>query len=258
MRLALLFPLLLLLAACRLAPAEFTQPTPAQLSTAQTIPSLPGGTPATALFVWQSASPCAFLIIGEETATFGECDAPPQPLPEPMASEMRQRITAWRQTYASIENETAAGKITLQGSGNTSAPPEIARQMAEWAQAQWKIAVSGRAGAAWDLVFTFARYGGIAGFCDELNVYTDGNVAIRDCKGREAHFDLSAEQLQQMYRWLDTFAPFEFRYADPPNVADGMTITWTFHGRGTQAVDAATQEQMQEFLGSLLSTLYRL
>ncbi len=253
--------LFLLLAACGPTPAVLAPPKVSTrlppASPSQATPASQDAASAAALLTWQSASPCAFLVIGGETATFGECNAPPRPLPEPMASEMRQRITAWSQAYASTESETAAGKITLQGSGKMRVPPEIARQMAEWAKAQWEIAASGRAGAAWGLVFTFSRHGGIAGFCDDLSVYADGRVVLSSCKSREARFELSAEQLQQMYRWLDTFAPFEFHHADPPNVADGMTVSWTFDGRGTQPVDAATQEQMQEFLGSLMTTLYR-
>ncbi len=260
MRFALLL-LFLLLAACGPTPAVLAPPKVSSrlppASPPQVTPVSQDAASAAALFTWQSASPCAWLIIGEELATFGECNATPQPIPEAMARELRQQVIRWSQAYASSESETAAGKITLQGKGKTDIPPEIARQMAEWAKAQWEIAASGRAGAAWNVVFTFSRYGGIAGFCDDLLVYADGRVVFNSCKGREARFDLSPEQLQQMYRWLDTFASFEFRHADPPYVTDGMTVDWTFDGRGTQAVDAATQEQMQGFLGSLMSAPYR-
>ncbi len=262
-----IFLLLILLIACQPTPAAFAPqkvprrlpPTslPAPTPRSQEIPPTQESVSSKVLFHWQSTSPCAFLIIADESVTFGECNAAPQPVPEPMASELRRQVGQWTQTYAEGESETAVGKIILQGHGSKALPPEIARQMAEWAQAQWKIAASGRAGAAWDLVFTFSRHGGIAGFCDDLLVYADGKVILTNCKGREARFELSPEQLQHMYRWLDAFAPFEFRHADPPNVADGMTIAWTFNGRGAQPVDAATQEQMEEFLGSLMTTLYR-
>ncbi len=266
MRRVFLF-LLILLFACQptpavLAPQKMPKKRPATSLPAftpipQETPSAQGNVSPQELFRWESASPCAFLSIGDELVTFGECNAAPQSIPETMARELRQQVIRWSQAYASSESETAAGKIILQGHGDKPLPPEIARQMAEWAKAQWEIAVSGRAGAAWDLVFTFSRHGGIAGFCDDLLVYADGKVILASCKGREVRFDLSPEQLQQMYRWVDTFASFEFHHADPPNVADGMTVSWTFNGRGTQPVDATTQEHMEEFLGSLMSALYR-
>ncbi len=259
--------LLALLIACQPTPAVLAPQSmphrlpltslPAITPIPQETPPIQGSPSPEALFHWQSTSPCAFLNIGEESVTFGECNATPQSIPETMARELRQQVIRWSQAYTDSESETAAGKIILQGHGDKPLPPEIARQMAEWAKAQWEIAVSGRTGAAWDLVFTFSRYGGIAGFCDDLLVYADGKVIFTSCKGREERSNLSPEQLQQMYRWLDTFASFEFHHADPPNVADGMTVNWTFSGRGTQPVDAATQEQMREFLSSLMGALYR-
>lgn len=211
----------------------------------------------TPLFTWESTSPCAFLTVYEDSIIFGECDAPPRPLTTSMAEKIRQQVTEWVSTYPSIDGDTPAGKVTLRGQGKIAVPPSILRQMAEWAKEQWEIAMSERTGAAWNMIFTFSRMGGFAGFCDNLVVYANGEVILTSCKGnRELRFLLSPEQLQQMYTWVDRYASYEFRYADPSNVADGMTITWTFAGDGSQPVDEATQQEMQEFLGTLLNKLY--
>ncbi len=108
-----------------------------------------------------------------------------------------------------------------------------------------------------DVVFTFSRHGGFAGFCDELVVYADGRFTVSSCRGKQLEKKLSPPQLQQVNIWLETFAPFEFKYSDPPTVADGMDISWSFRGRGTRPMDATTQEQMQDFLSVLMSALYQ-
>ncbi|MFN3742326.1 MAG: hypothetical protein ACK4VW_06610 [Anaerolineales bacterium] len=268
MQLALLL-FALLLTACQPAvperqfiPQELPRlsATPSALATPMPSPSPTPPSPSPqniALFTWKSTSPCAFLTVYEDSVTFGECDASPRLLSAPMAGEIQQQVIEWANTYASFEEETPAGKILLQGKGKTIPLPSIVRQMAEWAKKQWETVTSGRAGAAWGVVFTYSRRGGFAGFCDDLVIYATGEAILTSCKGnRELHLRLSNEQLQQIYTWIDQFAAYEFRYADPPRVADGMEITWTFEGRGTQPLDAVTLQEMQEFLSALLSKLY--
>lgn len=120
-----------------------------------------------------------------------------------------------------------------------------------------RVSVPEQKDMAENVIFTFSRTGGFAGFCDRLTLYADGKVILTSCKGnRELHIQLSPEQLQQMHTWVDNFAAYEFRYADPPNVADGMAIAWSFAGRGSQPLDETTLQEMQDFLGTLLSKLY--
>ncbi len=215
----------------------------------------PGTASPGSLFRWQASESCAFLQVTEDAVTIGGCASSSYPLSAPLADQLRRQVHEWGDLYASAEIETAIGKVSLQGSGEQSLPPEIARQMAEWAKLQWEVAISGRAGAAWGVVFAFSREGGFAGFCDSLTVYIDGRVLISRC-GQEASYQLSPEQLRQMYQWVDNFTGTEFHHVDPPNVADGMSIHWYFSGRGTQAVDQATQEAMWEFLQHLLTQSY--
>lgn len=267
MQLALLL-FALLLTACqpavteRFIPQELSRvsATPSPLATPMPSPSPipPSPSPhSIALFTWKSTSPCAFLTVYEDSVTFGECDAPPRTLAASMAGEIQQQVIEWANTYASFEEETPVGKILLQGKGKTTPLPSIVRQMAEWAKKQWEIAISGRVGAAWGAVFTYSRRGGFAGFCDDLVIYATGEAILTSCKGnRELRLQLSPEQLQQIYTWMDKFVAYEFRYADPPQVADGMEINWTFEGRGTQPLDETTRQEMEEFLGTLLSKLY--
>lgn len=111
--------------------------------------------------------------------------------------------------------------------------------------------------ASSEVIFTFSRQGGIAGFCDEVILYADGRAVISSCRGKHIEKKLSPQEFQQMSDWMKRFAPFEFTYSDPQAVADGMSISWSFRGRGTHPVDAATQEQMQEFLSGLMRALYQ-
>ncbi len=239
------------------AASEDKQATPTPEITLTPAAEVPAGTAsAGSLFRWQAPQPCNFLQVAENAITVGNCASSPYPLSGPLADQLRQQVHEWGHLYASAEMETAVGKVSLQGSGEQPLLPEIARQMAEWAKFHWEIVISGRAGAAWGVVFAFTREGGFAGFCDSLTVYIDGRVLFSRC-GQEANYQLSSEQLQQMYQWVDNFTGTEFHHVDPPNVADGMKIHWYFSGRGTQAVDQATQQAMREFLEQLLAQFYQ-
>ncbi len=208
------------------------------------------------LFRWQAPEPCNFLQVAEDAVTIGDCASTPYPISGPLADQLRRQVHEWAHLYTHAEIETAIGKVILQGNREQPLSPEIARQMAEWAKLHWEMVISGRAGAAWGVVFVFTREGGFAGFCDSLTVYIDGRVLIHRC-GQETNYQLPSEQLRQMYQWVDKFAGTEFHHVDPPNVADGMSIHWYFSGRGTQAVDQATQEAMQKFLEHLLAQFHQ-
>jgi hypothetical protein len=96
-------------------------------------------------------------------------------------------------------------------------------------------------------VLTWERQGGIAGFCDQLNVFADGSVAGRTCKGSMVQEGtLTAEQRAQLQAWLTALRPFEYTKTDPA-VADAMTVRLTFAGSGTTRAGAADQQAVVAF-----------
>ncbi len=108
--------------------------------------------------------------------------------------------------------------------------------IAEWARIVVQEAAMGRSGASWGLAFAWHREGGIAGFCDDLTAYVTGQLYAATCKG-ETPKNLSArrmtaEELEELYTWIDAYAPFEY-ISDNAPAADSMRITLIFSGTGS-------------------------
>jgi hypothetical protein len=152
-----------------------------------------------------------------------------------------------------LETQTAAGSISLRGSGMVVATPADARMLAEWGRAVYEEALSGRGGAAWGLAFTWQRVGGIAGFCDEVGVYLSGEAQVSSCQASAppARLQLDALQLDRLYTLVDTLAPFEVTQGEAAT-ADGLTISLAFSGQGSGEAQPADQQFLLD-LGSELA-----
>ncbi|MEZ4832874.1 MAG: hypothetical protein R2873_12935 [Caldilineaceae bacterium] len=90
--------------------------------------------------------------------------------------------------------------------------------------------------------------GGIAGFCDDLAIYTTGQAVATSCSGVASDIALSDAQLGQLYAWLDTLQSFEVKQNDPAGAADAMQITLLFDGRGDRAATADEQQAILDFV----------
>lgn len=214
----------------------------------------------TIVLVWrqEEMGMCNSATIGAQQIAFGPCEGPlaSAPLIEEMSRPAE--LTEFMQTYASFEAETAAGSITFTGAGTTVATPAEQRMLAEWARLVFLEAQGGRSGAAWGLVFAWHREGGIAGFCDDVTVYITGQVYVTSCKGNQPEAidkrRLAADQLAQIYTWVDELQSFEFNQKDAA-VADAMQIQLTFSGAGERAATPEEQQAMQLFASGLVANV---
>lgn len=114
------------------------------------------------------------------------------------------------------------------------------------------------------LAMTWARDGGIAGFCDRLTVFLSGEVYGSRCAGQPdgtmGIFSdlLTSEQREQFDDWVRQYGELSMDASDPKNVSDRMTITLEFFGTGTQTSAAASDSQeLLEFAQSLYQELYK-
>lgn len=200
---------------------------------------------------------CTTATIGTEGVAFGLCGGPAMQgyLGNP---ESQHDLMWFMSTYAPFEAETMAGTVVFNGVGSQTATPAEQRMVAEWAQLAHLEAASGRTGASWGLAFAWHREGGIAGFCDDLTVYVTGRVYASSCKGSEpqnlGQARLNAEQLAQLYTWVDTFQGFEVEQSDPA-VADAMTVRLVFSGSGEQPASEAEQQAILAFAAELFAEL---
>lgn len=200
---------------------------------------------------------CQEAEIGLEGVAFSRCYALPMQgyLAGP---ERAAELAAFAETYAPFTADTPAGSVEFFGTGDQTAAESEQRMIAEWARLVALEAGAGRSGASWGLGFAWFREGGIAGFCDHLSVYVSGHVAASRCNGEDytalGERRLSAQELTQLFAWLDTYANFETETTDGA-VADGMTTRMVFSGAGLDSASADVQHELADFAARLFAGL---
>lgn len=208
------------------------------------------------LISWQQTlDTCQSLQIGTKGLVFGACMGV-QMGGKFGSPERESELADLTATFAPFEAETATGVVTFNGQGSAAATPAEQRMIAEWMGMIAQEAAAGHADASWGLAFAWHREGGIAGFCDDLTAFVTGQLDASTCKGETAENlgqrRLTAEELEQLYAWVDEYAPFEY-IQDDGAVADSMKVTLIFSGAGSIAADTATQEAIVLFAQELYS-----
>lgn len=162
------------------------------------------------------------------------------------------------ETYAPFEAETMAGSVIFTGTGALGAMPAEQQMIAEFARIGSGIVESGHEGASYGLAFTLHREGGLAGVCEDFEVYVSGEVFITACKGetpeRLAYGRLTALELETLYSLLDTYTFTE--WADATAVAyDGLAQELVFNGRGDVSASDVEIQTLIDLAGSLYARL---
>ncbi len=106
------------------------------------------------------------------------------------------------------------------------------------------------------LALTWKREGGLAGFCDELAVYLSGEFVAYSCKGvNPVTQQLTAEELEQLQAWAKQFGSATISQSDPTAVADGMSITVTFNGVGSEQLTSADEQALSDWAQAVYARL---
>lgn len=199
---------------------------------------------------WTSVDiPCQQATLGAEGVIYGLCEG--AALKAGFPTEQRAaEIEEFVATYAPFEAETAAGVLSFQGQGSTEATETERRQIAEWARLTAVEASTGRQSVELGLAMLWRREGGVAGFCDDLLIYSTGQVRSYTCGGETieptGQGRLTTDELALLYEWLDTFPQTMVEQTDDAE-ADAMTLQMLLVGRNPQA-EQATEEQQQEMM----------
>jgi hypothetical protein len=198
---------------------------------------------------------CQMAHISEQDIAAGPCNGPL--LPSRFVSPDRQaRLTDLAAKFAAFQVDTQAGQVSFNGQGQITATPSQQRMIAEWSRLVAQEAIFGRSGASWGLVFTWDREGGIAGFCDHLEVFASGEAYASTCNATagdpQDQAQLNDSQLRALYGWLDNYASFEHEQSDPAT-ADGMTTRIVFFGSGDIEASEAEILAIQELAAELLA-----
>ncbi len=101
------------------------------------------------------------------------------------------------------------------------------------------------------VVISYHREGGIAGFCDDVIIYITGKAKITSCKSNtETGVTLTAAQSATVSQWLKSFKAFDYQHTDPAT-ADAMTITLQFSGNGQAQPSDADIQAILSFLSAI-------
>jgi hypothetical protein len=234
-------------------PPNPAEKTPTALTTAR--PSVTPQVGAPESIIWEKTdNTCQTARISKQGVKYGSCNG--KLTTTNFVSPMRNEDLAYLvKTYASFAADTRVGKIIFNGAGEQTASPAEKRSIAEWARLVSMESASGSSGEAHMLAFAWHREGGFAGFCDDLSVYLSGEAIASTCKGNQptqlGRFRLTAEQLAQVYQWVDSYQSFEISPGGPV-VPDEMVIRLTFSGSGTKEATEATRETIQNFASQIL------
>ncbi len=98
------------------------------------------------------------------------------------------------------------------------------------------------------LAVLWRRSGGIAGFCDDLQIYLSGEVYGSSCKTGDAYpvGKLSLDALTQLTQWAKAFGSASIQSKDPAT-ADAMTLQLTFSGQGSAQPTEADKTALFNF-----------
>lgn len=203
--------------------------------------------------IWEQTESgiCTRAEIGFLMVKYGPCGGTMKQIK--LSPERSKELAEFADVYSSFEAGTRAGVLTFEGSGRRDPSAEEQRAIAEWARALRQSVEEGQETVKPVLYWT--REGGIAGFCDEVNVSAGGWVYASSCKNGTQEpmvFRLNDEQLKMLYEWVDTYASFTLEQSDPAGVADGMKMALTFTGEGQKQATKSEQESIATFIGNLI------
>ncbi len=106
------------------------------------------------------------------------------------------------------------------------------------------------------LLLEYSREGGIAGFCDHIQVFADATVLYSaECRGAEIKAVNNDRRMQELIDWAASVHTFEKRTEDNPNGPDNLVRELKFFGRGDSEVSPEQLNALTQFAGDLV-TLY--
>lgn len=202
---------------------------------------------------WESPdSPCQAAQLGLDGMIYGLC-AGAELGSDYVAEDRVEQLQEFADTYQSFEAETSAGLVIFEGQGDTEASEAEQRMIAAWAQLVSIETSIGQRSLQLGLVLFWHREGGVAGFCDNVLIYTSGIVRAYSCadqtQGQLNELGtgrLSGEDLETFYEWTDTLSQFTIDRSDDAE-ADALIVQVVFAGQGTEEATEQQQQTIEAF-----------
>jgi hypothetical protein len=203
----------------------------------------------------KTASFCQQTSIDFGMVEIAICDGPQTDIP--FANFDRQaELEELTNTFTSYRYENPAETIAFTGAGTVQPSPAEQRSILEWARVVSNEAYGKISNTANNPVITLHRAGGLAGFCDDINIFSDGFMTVSSCKGGHAmnlgKFRLTSAQLEQLFLWLDSFKSAEI---NQNNInPDALNIHLIFSGQGSQTPTSADLQALQDYAADVFTT----
>lgn len=201
---------------------------------------------------WQSPeSPCQAAELGLSGTIYGLCGGA-ELGHDYVAPDRAEQLQEFADTYQPFEAQTPAGSIVFEGHGDTEASQAEQRMIASWAQLTSIETSVGQRSLQLGLVLFWHREGGLAGFCDNVLIYTSGTVRAYSCGNESGQLEelgvgrLSGDDLEQFYEWMDTYQQFTIDRTDDAE-ADAMTTQVIFAGQGAEETTEQEQQTIETF-----------
>jgi hypothetical protein len=206
---------------------------------------------------WKITTPdCRVMQASDDQVAYGACGGALK-IVRLSNPERIKELAALILLYHPFNGQTVAGEVNFYGGGTGDAAPSQQRALAEWAQLVYQEVIAGAVQPGAGLVLTWHRVGGIAGFCDNLQIYRSGLFVTSTCKSGVYTVTgsrwLTAEQLDPLFVWLDTFKTTDWVQSDNA-VADSMKITWTLTAAGAHSASVSEIQAIQDYAALVYST----
>ena len=102
-------------------------------------------------------------------------------------------------------------------------------------------------------VVSFKITGGIAGFCDELDINQNGQYTLVSCSQNDPiQGTLDEPDLVSLQAWFENLTGFHLLFEDNPDGADNMVSDLTFTGQGQTEADELQQQVIFDWVNGLI------
>jgi hypothetical protein len=196
--------------------------------------------------------------VPDATPVLPQVSSSPQPVqPQAVPSAAQENPAAPAKPAASHTGIPAdskgIGTLAVPGSGPVSGEAFPPREMTEEPSADLM-----GGGLNMPFVIQWHQEGGIAGVCQDVFVFSDGNAFAISCKGGQqvnlGKTRLSEEQLTQVKNWASQYKSFKYERSNP-GVPDAMTVRLVFSGSGIQDAPETVYTDMQRLSYNALQAI---
>ncbi len=193
---------------------------------------------------------CATVVMDAKgRAGFGPCSAPDRFSSIPPEVSRPDDLQHFLERYQPFESATPEGQVVFKGQGSQAASSAEQRAIANWAGLVEQELEYGRSGASWGMALAIVQDSPDP--CVGMQMQRSGQFAAHDCHvGLESNGWrwMTAEQLAQLYTWLDTFRGFETHFTD-----GDQRVRFVFSGQGMQDATEAEQQAIFDWAKAVYS-----